>query len=451
MTSAELLAAARVGSHDVIEILERGAHIDSRCSMNSSTALMAASFRGHLEVVHTLVDRGAHLNLLNTDGLSALDCAIYGKHRGLVNYLESNGARRAVHLPFSIQPRYGCSRFLVSLCFRVLWLLQYVRWRMIDVIKLNYVKLAFNSGRTSGLVHNPSLVSLARTPLEFLIVFRACDFGVERPVHENEFLRLDACTASSDGVVRSELGALEVNFLCEVPAFRSGRTIEDVRLVRSSIDGQILAVGAGFFSEPHHGMINGMLFGTATECVLTCTTFALSPCNRRHDKNWMLMSSSSETQFTCVYQLNPLVIVRVARNGHTELEYGPCYPSLQGYHGSSPLVQVRPGCFLGIAHTHTADFASLGLPDVAHAMSGRLYSCRFFLLQQSPPRVIGASPEFRFPTCALVGSTCVLFPSGLDVVQDTVYLSWGHNDSAAHFSCLPLHNVLRMCRALGRQ
>ena len=36
MTSAELLAAARVGSHDVIEILERGAHIDSRCSMNSS-------------------------------------------------------------------------------------------------------------------------------------------------------------------------------------------------------------------------------------------------------------------------------------------------------------------------------------------------------------------------------------------------------------------------------
>ena len=68
-----------------------------------------------------------------------------------------------------------------------------------------------------------------------------------------------------------------------------------------------------------------------------------------------------------------------------------------------------------------------------------------------PPRVIGASPEFRFPTCALVGSTCVLFPSGLDVVQDTVYLSWGHNDSAAHFSCLPLHNVLRMCRALGRQ
>ena len=129
-----------------------------------------------------------------------------------------------------------------------------------------------------------------------------------------------------------ELGALEVNFLCEVPAFRSGRTIEDVRLVRSSIDGQILAVGAGFFSEPHHGMINGMLFGTATECVLTCTTFALSPCNRHHDKNWMLMSSSSETQFTCVYQLNPLVIVRVARNGHTELEYGPCYPSLQGYH-----------------------------------------------------------------------------------------------------------------------
>ena len=115
------------------------------------------------------------MNLLNTDGLSALDCAIYGKHRGLVNYLESNGARRAVHLPFSIQPRYGCSRFLVSLCFRVLWLLQYVRWRMIDVIKLNYVKLAFNSGRTSGLVHNPSLVSLARTPLEFLIVFRACD------------------------------------------------------------------------------------------------------------------------------------------------------------------------------------------------------------------------------------------------------------------------------------
>ena len=88
-----------------------------------------------------------------------------------MNYLENSGPKSGA---FAIL--YSAAVWLFAvLGFAVLSraLAAPIRpWRMIDV-KLNYVKLAFNSGRTSGLVHNPSLVSLARTPLEFLIVFRA--------------------------------------------------------------------------------------------------------------------------------------------------------------------------------------------------------------------------------------------------------------------------------------
>ena len=92
-----------------------------------------------------------------------------------------------------------------------------------------------------------------------------------------------------------------------MPPLKAGCTIEDVRLVHSS-GGETLAVGALFFAEQHEGMDNGMLFGMLTGSVLACSVLAFSPTKFVHDKNWMLLSTSTLSSIECVYSLWPLQV-----------------------------------------------------------------------------------------------------------------------------------------------
>ena len=77
--------------------------------------------------------------------------------------------------------------------------------------------------------------------------------------------------------------------------------------------------------------------------------------------------------------------------------------------------------------------------------AGRLYVCRFVLIQRAPLRTIGISGSFRMPQCRRKRASCVTFPSGLDIVGDVAYIAWGHNDDEAFMTTVPLSYVLDLC------
>lgn len=82
-----LYSAARFGNLDAARLLvARCAHIDSQLSRAQSTALHAASYFGHEEIVSFLLDHHADYTLKNTHGLTALEeaspecAAIFREH-----------------------------------------------------------------------------------------------------------------------------------------------------------------------------------------------------------------------------------------------------------------------------------------------------------------------------------------------------------------------------------
>ncbi|QOJ78954.1 ankyrin repeat domain-containing protein [Infirmifilum lucidum] len=88
--------AAWMGHLDVAELLlDRGAEVDARDNYGS-TPLHHAARGGRLKVVKLLLDRGADVNARNKAGWTPLDLARAGGHKKVVELLESaRGGSRA--------------------------------------------------------------------------------------------------------------------------------------------------------------------------------------------------------------------------------------------------------------------------------------------------------------------------------------------------------------------
>jgi ankyrin repeat protein len=68
--------------------LDGGGGVDARCAKyRSTTLLMAAASRGHEATVRMLLQRGASVNLQNSDGLTALMDAAFQGHTTIVQAL----------------------------------------------------------------------------------------------------------------------------------------------------------------------------------------------------------------------------------------------------------------------------------------------------------------------------------------------------------------------------
>lgn len=92
--AAPLRAASSAGRADVIGLLlGHGANVNSGVSDGSFTALMFASYSGHLECVKALVKAGADIHAKADSGETALSAAKEGGHTAIAEFLQSNATR----------------------------------------------------------------------------------------------------------------------------------------------------------------------------------------------------------------------------------------------------------------------------------------------------------------------------------------------------------------------
>ena len=91
-----LIMAAETGNAEKVKRLVEflGADVNA-CDRSGNTALMRAAFLGKKEVVQVLVSRGADIALSSrVSGITALDYALYGGHKGIAELLWNLQAAR---------------------------------------------------------------------------------------------------------------------------------------------------------------------------------------------------------------------------------------------------------------------------------------------------------------------------------------------------------------------
>ncbi len=91
---APLFVAVKTKHKLVVDyLLSKGARIDEKNGPNGLTALYKACFDGSFDIATVLVDAEAYVNLKSTEGYAPLFVAVQNKHKPVVEYLLSNGAR----------------------------------------------------------------------------------------------------------------------------------------------------------------------------------------------------------------------------------------------------------------------------------------------------------------------------------------------------------------------
>ena len=93
--------AVRQGSHAaVLALLDGGANIDARSSVDSTTPLLLAAINGHFDVAMTLVKRGADPNLGSTAGATPLYAVVNTQWRPRSRYPQPHAAefQKATHI-----------------------------------------------------------------------------------------------------------------------------------------------------------------------------------------------------------------------------------------------------------------------------------------------------------------------------------------------------------------
>jgi ankyrin repeat protein len=94
LSFAALQDAAKEGEIErVRELLDRGVDPNSDSGMpHGMSPLMLAAWKGHLEVVQLLVERGANIDYQDGDNFTPITLAAYERNWQVVDYLARNGA-----------------------------------------------------------------------------------------------------------------------------------------------------------------------------------------------------------------------------------------------------------------------------------------------------------------------------------------------------------------------
>lgn len=155
-----------------------------------------------------------------------------------------------------------------------------------------------------------------------------------------------------------------------------------------------------------------------------------SPFGIRQEKNWSPFSRDGRLYF--VYSYHPLVILHYRFDlGRVEF----CQPDQADYRpgalpflvcGSSPGLAIQSG-FLFVAHRR-----SVRLPTLNRAYVSRLYH-----LDWRMSAVEAAGPYF------VIERPSIQFVNGLTMDDQSVFISYGNNDSSAHLARFPKDQFLK--------
>lgn len=85
-------AAERGNLNEIIRLLQEG-YPSYTSGMYGATALMRASYRGHMNIVEALLSMEADVNAVDFQGVTTLRMALEGKHNDIARLLIANGAK----------------------------------------------------------------------------------------------------------------------------------------------------------------------------------------------------------------------------------------------------------------------------------------------------------------------------------------------------------------------
>ena len=64
----------------------------------SFTPLHEGAYNGHKEIVELLINSGADVNTMKTDGMTPLDMATFGNHNEIIDLLRKHGGKTGAEL-----------------------------------------------------------------------------------------------------------------------------------------------------------------------------------------------------------------------------------------------------------------------------------------------------------------------------------------------------------------
>jgi ankyrin repeat protein len=102
--TALMRAAARADAEAVEALVAKGAVLDHQAEGTRLTALMCAAYFGHTGIVKTLLARGAKPDLKDASGASAADWASAGSHAATADVLAKAGSQLNPFLNLGVMP-----------------------------------------------------------------------------------------------------------------------------------------------------------------------------------------------------------------------------------------------------------------------------------------------------------------------------------------------------------
>lgn len=157
-----------------------------------------------------------------------------------------------------------------------------------------------------------------------------------------------------------------------------------------------------------------------------------SPDPKRTEKNWMT-SYGENNAFDFIY--GPDIIYKNSKL----IDLKDKNPDLSGLRGSSNLWELEDGTYLALTHKCYVDTVYVYNPHTFGIMKTcpRDYTHLFIRLSKSG-QILQKTPEFHFRTSGIE------FGSGLVVVDNVVYVSFGVKDLVSYFGKIKLDKVMEL-------
>ena len=158
--------------------------------------------------------------------------------------------------------------------------------------------------------------------------------------------------------------------------------------------------------------------------------------SNRIEKNWMPLVYHDELYF--IYQINPHIVLKCDINSGNCTKIAQtqnnCIP--KGLRGGTPAKQINKDYFITFGHFKRRIF---GMKQI--------YTTIGYLFEAKPPfSIVQVSKEFFIDNDFEKNKfkNIIQFASGLEIFDEKIYLTFGHNDCVSKMLVVPIANILQL-------